>query len=72
MSRLPVNPSDINTIQGKYPLQPRLPGVPGHEGVGRVVNVGCKVREANWSPWLPLPAQVCHLQTVLPALAFHL
>eukprot|EP00775_Hariotina_reticulata_P004732 gene4732-4982_t len=39
----PINPSDINTIQGKYPLQPQLPGIPGHEGVGRVVNVGGQV-----------------------------
>jgi hypothetical protein len=40
----PINPSDINTVQGKYPLQPSLPGVPGHEGVGKVVKVGSKVR----------------------------
>jgi NADPH:quinone reductase-like Zn-dependent oxidoreductase len=40
----PINPSDINTVQGKYPLQPALPGVPGHEGVGKVVKVGSKVR----------------------------
>lgn len=39
----PINPSDINTVQGKYPLQPSLPGVPGHEGVGKVVKVGSKV-----------------------------
>eukprot|EP00882_Tetradesmus_deserticola_P011593 GHRQ01012265.1.p1 GENE.GHRQ01012265.1~~GHRQ01012265.1.p1 ORF type:complete len:243 (+),score=47.61 GHRQ01012265.1:122-850(+) len=39
----PINPSDINTVQGKYPLQPALPGVPGHEGVGTVVQIGSKV-----------------------------
>eukprot|EP00798_Chlamydomonas_sp_ICE-L_P029137 gene29137-32355_t len=27
----PINPADVNTIEGKYPLQPCLPGVPGHE-----------------------------------------
>lgn len=43
----PINPSDINTVQGKYPLQPGLPGVPGHEGVGKVVKVGSKVSENN-------------------------
>lgn len=33
----PVNPSDINSVEGKYPLRAGLPGaVPGHEGVGRV------------------------------------
>lgn len=36
----PINPSDINTVQGKYPLSPPLPGVPGHEGVGEVTAVG--------------------------------
>jgi len=39
----PINPSDINTIQGKYPIHPTLPGVPGHEGVGVVEAVGAKV-----------------------------
>ncbi len=39
----PINPSDINTIQGKYPIAPPLPGVPGHEGAMRVVEVGEKV-----------------------------
>lgn len=40
----PLNPSDINTIQGKYPIKPALPGVPGHEGVGRVLRAGRGVR----------------------------
>lgn len=39
----PINPSDINTIEGKYPITPELPGVPGHEGVGVVKAVGAKV-----------------------------
>ncbi len=39
----PINPSDINTIEGKYPIRPELPGVPGHEGVGVVEAVGPKV-----------------------------
>lgn len=34
----PVNPADINTIQGTYPVKPgRLPAVPGNEGVGVVI-----------------------------------
>lgn len=32
----PVNPSDINSIQGSYPLKPKLPGVAGNEGAGYV------------------------------------
>jgi hypothetical protein len=36
----PINPADINTIQGKYPSKPPLPAVPGNEGVGEVVEIG--------------------------------
>ena len=44
MRQSPINPSDINTVEGKYPLAPKLPGgVPGHEGVGRVTHVGSEV-----------------------------
>lgn len=39
----PINPSDINTIEGKYPLKPPLPAVPGNEGVGVVLEVGSDV-----------------------------
>lgn len=40
----PVNPADINTIQGKYPSKPTLPAVPGNEGVGEILDVGSKVK----------------------------
>jgi trans-2-enoyl-CoA reductase len=39
----PINPSDINTIEGRYALKPPLPCTPGHEGVGIVQAVGSKV-----------------------------
>jgi mitochondrial enoyl-[acyl-carrier protein] reductase / trans-2-enoyl-CoA reductase len=32
----PINPADLNTIEGKYPVRPVLPGVPGVEGAGVV------------------------------------
>ncbi len=35
----PINPSDIMTISGLYGVLPKLPAVPGNEGVGRVVRV---------------------------------
>jgi len=41
----PVNPADINTIQGKYPSKPQLPAVAGNEGVGEVTDVGSKVED---------------------------
>lgn len=40
----PINPADINTIQGVYPVKPPLPGVPGSEGMGEVVSVGSAVQ----------------------------
>lgn len=39
----PVNPADINTIQGKYPSKPSLPAIPGNEGVGEIVEIGSQV-----------------------------
>ncbi|XP_023023589.1 enoyl-[acyl-carrier-protein] reductase, mitochondrial [Leptinotarsa decemlineata] len=45
MLAAPVNPADINTIQGKYPSKPSLPAVPGNEGVAEVVEVGSNVTE---------------------------
>ncbi len=32
----PINPADVNVLEGKYPVRPDLPGVPGVEGVGVV------------------------------------
>ncbi|XP_053610605.1 enoyl-[acyl-carrier-protein] reductase, mitochondrial-like [Plodia interpunctella] len=43
MLAAPVNPADINTIQGKYPVKVKLPSIPGNEGVGIVEEVGDKV-----------------------------
>ncbi|XP_011313543.1 probable trans-2-enoyl-CoA reductase, mitochondrial, partial [Fopius arisanus] len=40
----PVNPADINSIQGKYPTKPKLPAVGGNEGVGEVIDVGSGVK----------------------------
>ncbi|XP_049800811.1 enoyl-[acyl-carrier-protein] reductase, mitochondrial [Schistocerca nitens] len=36
----PVNPADINTIQGVYAVKPKLPSIPGNEGVGEIADVG--------------------------------
>jgi trans-2-enoyl-CoA reductase len=33
----PINPADLNVIEGKYPIRPALPAVPGVEGAGVVV-----------------------------------
>ncbi|KAH0631263.1 hypothetical protein JD844_005525 [Phrynosoma platyrhinos] len=43
MLAAPINPSDINMIQGTYPILPDLPAVGGNEGVGQVVKTGRSV-----------------------------
>ncbi|KAG2496254.1 hypothetical protein HYH03_005850 [Edaphochlamys debaryana] len=48
-----INPSDVNTVQGKYPISPKLPGaVPGHEGVAEVVRTGPKVDRLSPGDWV--------------------
>lgn len=39
----PVNPADLNVIQGNYGRKPRLPCIPGHEGAGVVEAIGAEV-----------------------------
>ncbi|EFO86035.1 CRE-MECR-1 protein [Caenorhabditis remanei] len=39
----PVNPADLNQIQGVYPVKPTLPAVGGNEGFGKVISVGSNV-----------------------------
>ncbi|XP_058712216.1 enoyl-[acyl-carrier-protein] reductase, mitochondrial [Poecile atricapillus] len=43
MLAAPINPADINMIQGAYPLPLSLPAVGGNEGVGEVLEVGRRV-----------------------------
>ena len=40
----PVNPADLNVIEGTYPIRPALPGVAGVEGVGIVETTGAAGR----------------------------
>ncbi len=43
----PVNPADINQIQGVYPVKPPLPATGGNEGVARVEAVGYLIEEVT-------------------------
>nr|XP_034976154.1 enoyl-[acyl-carrier-protein] reductase, mitochondrial isoform X2 [Zootoca vivipara] len=43
MIAAPINPSDINMIQGTYATLPDLPAVGGNEGVGQVIEAGSRV-----------------------------
>ena len=48
----PINPADLNAIEGKYPVRPPLPATPGFEGAGVVVDLGASVAS------VPIGAQV--------------
>ncbi|CAG9857068.1 unnamed protein product [Phyllotreta striolata] len=69
MLAAPVNPADINTIQGKYPSKPPLPAIPGNEGVGVVEKAGPEVSTiAEGDRVVPLTANLGTWRThlVLP------
>src|SRR5438874_7720443 len=40
MRAAPINPADLNQIEGKYPVRAELPATPGFEGAGVVVELG--------------------------------
>jgi trans-2-enoyl-CoA reductase len=44
MRAAPINPADLNAIEGKYPGRREVPAVPGFEGAGIVSEVGNKVK----------------------------
>ncbi|XP_056141803.1 enoyl-[acyl-carrier-protein] reductase, mitochondrial isoform X2 [Lampris incognitus] len=48
----PINPSDINMIQGTYAILPDLPAVGGNEGVAKVVEVGSQVQSLKTGDWV--------------------
>ncbi|XP_072465720.1 enoyl-[acyl-carrier-protein] reductase, mitochondrial isoform X3 [Notamacropus eugenii] len=52
MLAAPVNPADINVIQGTYGILPELPAVAGNEGVGQVVEVGSAVTGVKPGDWV--------------------
>ncbi|KAL8619066.1 hypothetical protein ACOMHN_020764 [Nucella lapillus] len=52
MKLAPVNPSDINMIEGTYFIRPPLPAVVGNEGVGEVVEVGSGVKRLRVGDWV--------------------
>jgi trans-2-enoyl-CoA reductase len=43
MRAAPINPADINSIEGKYPGRREVPAIPGFEGAGVVVDLGTEV-----------------------------
>lgn len=55
MVAAPVNPADLNAIEGKYPIRPNLPATPGMEGAGMVIETGSAVRDFELGALVILP-----------------
>ena len=58
MSAAPINPADLNQIEGKYPVRAELPATPGFEGAGIVVDVGVEVNGLTSGALVILPHNV--------------
>ncbi|UTT85163.1 alcohol dehydrogenase AdhP [Vibrio pelagius] len=49
--------TDLHACHGDWPVKPKMPLVPGHEGVGEIVEVGSEIKHLNVGdrvgvPWL--------------------
>lgn len=53
--------TDIHAAHGDWPVKPTLPLIPGHEGVGRIVEIGKDVSDLSVGDRVALPwlAQAC-------------
>src|SRR5881227_2100107 len=58
MRAAPVNPADLNQIEGKYPVRAQLPATPGFEGAGVVVDLGANVTNVVAGALVILPHNV--------------
>lgn len=55
MHAAPINPADLNSIEGKYPIKQALPATPGMEGAGVVIEAGPAVRDLAVGTQVILP-----------------
>ena len=58
MRAAPINPADLNQIEGKYPIRPELPATPGFEGAGVVVDLGANVTNVAAGALVILPHNI--------------
>ena len=58
MRAAPINPADLNQIEGKYPVRAELPATPGFEGAGVVADVGAEVKGLTSGTLVILPHNV--------------
>ena len=52
MLAAPINPADLNMIEGVYGLKAKFPAVAGNEGVGIVTAVGSAVKSVSVNDWV--------------------
>src|SRR5438874_5562820 len=55
MRAAPINPADLNQIEGKYPLRSSLPATPRFEGAGVVVETRPEARHVSTGAHVILP-----------------
>ena len=58
MLAAPINPADLNQIEGKYPVRPELPATPGFEGAGTVVELGASAKGLTTGALVILPHNI--------------
>jgi mitochondrial enoyl-[acyl-carrier protein] reductase / trans-2-enoyl-CoA reductase len=58
MRAAPINPADLNQIEGKYPVRAELPATPGFEGAGIAVDVAREVKGLTSGALVILPHNI--------------
>jgi trans-2-enoyl-CoA reductase len=58
MRAAPINPADLNQIEGKYPVRAELPATPGFEGAGIIAELGPDVTNVTSGALVILPHNV--------------
>jgi mitochondrial enoyl-[acyl-carrier protein] reductase / trans-2-enoyl-CoA reductase len=58
MQAAPINPADLNAIEGKYPGKREVPAVPGFEGSGIVSEVGKNISNGSVGSLVILPHDI--------------
>jgi mitochondrial enoyl-[acyl-carrier protein] reductase / trans-2-enoyl-CoA reductase len=53
----PINPADLNVLEGTYGTKPPLPFIAGNEGVGIIVETGSAVRDLTAGQMVVAPLQ---------------
>lgn len=54
----PINPADLNAIEGKYPGRREVPAVPGFEGAGVIVDLGSDTKNLSPDDLVILPHHI--------------